>query len=281
MDMSNQALLSARVGSKRPIEDCVADASQQEAWRLAATRDLLEDLRGSFQGRGSVPPIPLPAAAGSPGLAPFDIAAMRADIEMFLAGPGRKKSGERQRQILAGFVDMLEKRKEARITTSALAKYLDLSEAALYRHFDSKSQMLDTLIAFIENSVFEQVDQVNTRLAGQTVDVHKHTALLVEMLLKFAESNPGVSRVMAGDALVMEEEFLRLRMAQFFSKFEDVLAGVLRGENSFETSPADGPAVLASALSAFCIGRLLRFARSGFASLPSSQLDECLATMLR
>lgn len=281
MDLSNQALLSARVGSKRPIEECVADASQQEAWRLAATRDLLEDLRSSFQGKGAVPRAPQAAAAGSAEQPPFDIAAMRADIEMFLAGPGRKKAGERQRQILAGFVDMLEKRKEARITTSALAKYLDLSEAALYRHFDSKSQMLDTLIAFIEDSVFEQVDQVNARLAGQTVDVHKHTALLVEMLLKFAESNPGVSRVMAGDALVMEEEFLRLRMAQFFSKFEDVLAGVLRGENSFETSPSDGPAVLASALSAFCIGRLLRFARSGFASLPSSQLDECLATMLR
>lgn len=268
------------------LDDLLAEASRQEAWRDLATRSLLDDLRA-----GLSPAVHAPLRAGSAfadDTSPEDsfAAASAAEAEMFLAGPGRKKAGERRRQILSAFVEMLESHKEERITTSSLARHLALSEAAIYRQFDSKSDMLEHLIVFMEDSVFEQIGQLNARLAQHAVDARVHTAMVVTMLMKFAETNPGVSRVMAGDALVLEEEFLRDRMGLFFARFEDLLAERLRGQQSVRQGGGaalgpDGPAVLASALCAFCVGRLMQFARSGFRSLPSKELDACLATMLR
>lgn len=190
----------------------------------------------------------------------------------------RPKPGERRVQILQTLAAMLERPGAERVTTAALAAQLEVSEAALYRHFASKAQMFEGLIDFIEQSVFTLVNQIVEREgAGR-----EQAARVVTMLVQFAEKNPGMTRVMVGDALVYENERLQNRMNQFFDKIESTLRQTLRGvaEADGSATPTVDAQVRASALTAFAVGRLQRYARSGFRRLPSEHLDAALQLML-
>ena len=196
------------------------------------------------------------------------------------AGLGRKrpKPGERRVQILQTLASMLERPGSERITTAALAARLEVSEAALYRHFASKAQMYEGLIEFIEQSVFSLVTQITEREPLPALQASR----IVAMLLQFGERNPGMARVMAGDALVFENERLQQRMNQFFDKIEAALRQSLRGDASMAASatPTVDIQVLASTLTAFAMGRLQRFARSGFKRPPTEHLDASLRQLL-
>ncbi len=193
-------------------------------------------------------------------------------------GRKRPKPGERRVQILQALATMLEQPGAERVTTAALAAKLSVSEAALYRHFASKAQMFEALIEFIESSVFGLVQQIAEREA----QAQTRCARLVVMLLQFGEKNPGMVRVMVGDALVFEHERLQQRMNLFFDKFEAALRQPLREAAGAggSTAPTVDAQVLASTLAAFTLGRLQRFARSGFRKLPTEQLDASLALLL-
>ena len=198
----------------------------------------------------------------------------------------RPKPGERRVQILQALAAMLEQPGAERITTAALAARLSVSEAALYRHFASKAQMIEGLIEFIEHSVFSLVNQIAERepatSAADPGAGARNAGKVVLLLLQFAEKNPGMSRVMVGDALVFENERLQQRMNQFFDKIEATLKQSLRSTSEVNGSatPTVDAQVLASALTAFAVGRLHRFARSGFKRLPSEYLEASLALML-
>jgi TetR/AcrR family transcriptional regulator len=173
---------------------------------------------------------------------------------------------------------MLEQPGAERITTAALAARLEVSEAALYRHFASKAQMFEGLIEFIEQSVFTLVNQIGEREPPGAPQAAKTVA----MLLQFAEKNPGMTRVMVGDALVFENERLQQRMNQFFDKIESTLKQSLRvaADGDGSATPSLDAQVRASMLTAFVVGRLQRFARSGFKRAPSEHLEASLARML-
>jgi len=202
------------------------------------------------------------------------------------AAPARKrpKPGERRVQILQALAAMLEQPGGDRITTAALAARLEVSEAALYRHFASKAQMFEGLIEFTEQSVFALVNQIAEREADASDPAAglRHAGMIVTMLLQFAEKNPGMTRVMVGDALVFEDERLQQRMNQFFDKIESTLKQCLRTgvPAAGSATPSADAQVLASVLTAFVVGRLQRFARSGFRRQPSEHLDASLAQML-
>ena len=190
----------------------------------------------------------------------------------------RPKPGERRIQILQALASMLEQPGAERVTTSALAARLDVSEAALYRHFASKAQMFEGLIEFIEQSVFTLVNQIIEREANHAVRLRK----IVTLVLQFAEKNPGMTRVMAGDALVFENDRLQERMNQFFDKLEASLKQTLReasATTSTETPTLDAQ-VRASVITAFMLGRLQRFSRSGFKRAPTEHLEASLAIVL-
>src|SRR5215218_7002525 len=186
----------------------------------------------------------------------------------------RPKPGERRVQILQALATMLEQPGAERITTAALAAKLDVSEAALYRHFASKAQMFEGLIEFIEQSVFTLVNQIVERDPDPRVQVHK----VLGVLLQFGEKNPGMTRVMVGDALVFENDRLTTRMNQFFERIESQLRQSLRqiAEGAGSQTPTVDAQAQASALTAFAIGRLQRFARSGFKKSPTEHLDVAL-----
>jgi len=200
----------------------------------------------------------------------------------------RPKPGERRIQILQALAEMLEQPGAERITTAALAARLGVSEAALYRHFASKAQMFEGLIEFIEHSVFTLVNQVAERSqpessAGEAQTVASSPAgTMISMVLQFAEKNPGMTRVMVGDALVFENARLQQRMNQFFDKIEATLRQTVRPliDGSGSDTPSVDTQVLASALTAFLVGRLHRYARSGFKRLPSEHLDASLSLIL-
>jgi TetR/AcrR family transcriptional regulator len=191
----------------------------------------------------------------------------------------RMKPGQRREQILQTLAGMLEQPGAERITTALLASKLDVSEAALYRHFASKAQMFEGLIDFIEHSVFGLVNQI----AERDGEGAQKAARMVTVLLQFGEKNPGMARVMVGDALVFEHERLHQRMNQLFERIESALRQVLReaAETNKSASPTADAQVRASVLMAFALGQLQRFTRSGFKRSPLDHLEASLALMCR
>jgi len=189
----------------------------------------------------------------------------------------RPKPGERRVQILQTLATMLEESGTERVTTAALAARLSVSEAALYRHFASKAQMFEGLIEFIESSVFTLINQIVEREADALSQVRQITV----MLLQFGERNPGMTQVMVGDALVHENERLTARMNQFFDRVEAQLRQCLR--SAADTAGSEAPTVeaqgRASVMTAFVMGRLQRYARSGFKRSPTEQMDIALGLL--
>jgi TetR/AcrR family transcriptional regulator len=208
------------------------------------------------------------------------IGAPASEVVAVAAGGVRKrpKPGERRVQILQTLASMLEQPGAERITTAALAGKLDVSEAALYRHFASKAQMFEGLIEFIEQSVFTLANQINERETAGRVQAQK----IITVLLQFGEKNPGMTRVMVGDALVFENDRLLTRMNQFFDRIESQLRQSLRqaAEANGSTTPTVDANAQASVLTAFAVGRLQRYARSGFKRNPTEHLDAALHLMV-
>ena len=186
------------------------------------------------------------------------------------------KPGERKLQILQTLATMLESPKAEKITTAALAARLAVSEAALYRHFASKAQMFEGLIDFIESSVFSLINQINQ---------HEESGLLqartiVGMLLDFAEQNPGMTKVLIGDALVNEDERLQQRMNQFVERVDMALRQSWKLAAVQGMVPESDAAPRAGLLMAFVIGRWHRFAKTGFQQRPSEGSAAQLALLL-
>ena len=198
----------------------------------------------------------------------------------------RPKPGERREQILQTLAAMLEKPGAERITTAALARQLEVSEAALYRHFASKAQMFEGLIEFIEQSVFTLAQHIVDRdpLDPQQGNPEgaQQAVRVVALLLQFGEKNPGMVRVMVGDALVLEHERLQARMNQFFDRIESTLRQCLRGAALAHGSgtPTVDAQIGARVLVDFTVGRLQRFVRSGFRQRPTDELQASLARLV-
>jgi TetR/AcrR family transcriptional regulator len=186
------------------------------------------------------------------------------------------KPGERKLQILQTLAAMLEHPKGEKITTAALAARLEVSEAALYRHFASKAQMFEGLIEFIETTVFGLINQISEQQENGLSQVQAITG----MLLNFAERNPGMTRVLIGDALVNEDERLQNRMNQFVERVELALKQSLRIAATQGEAREAEVTVRANLIMAMVIGRWHRFAKSGFKLAPTDNAQAQIAMML-
>jgi TetR/AcrR family transcriptional regulator len=186
------------------------------------------------------------------------------------------KPGERKLQILQTLATMLEQPKGEKITTAALAARLDVSEAALYRHFASKAQMFEGLIEFIEATVFGLVNQISEQQENGLSQVQA----IGGMLLNFAERNPGMTRVLIGDALVNEDERLQVRMNQFVERVELALKQSLRVAVTQGLAKEEEVALRANMIVSLVLGRWHRFAKSGFRLNPSENAQAQIALLL-
>jgi len=176
----------------------------------------------------------------------------------------------RKEQILQSLARMLEASPGERITTAALAKEVGVSEAALYRHFPSKARMFEGLIKFIEDTLFQRI----SRILKEEENAHERCHKILTLLLTFADKNPGMTRLLTGDALAGETERLRERIAQFYDRFEAQLKQVLREAQIRENmKPSISAISLANLLLATCEGRLLQFVRSEFEDSPLEHWD--------
>lgn len=190
----------------------------------------------------------------------------------------RPKPGERREQILRALATLLEQPASDRITTAALAAHLQVSEAALYRHFASKAQMFEGLIAFIEDSLFTLANQIQSREADPAQQVSR----LLSLVLHFAQKNPGMCRVMVGDALILEHARLSARINQVWDRLESLLrhsykaAAEARGSLTPTVDAQCGASLAATVL----LGRLQRFVRTGFQRLPTEHLEHTVQQLL-
>lgn len=184
------------------------------------------------------------------------------------------KPGERKQQILETLAKMLESPKREKITTAALAAKLDVSEAALYRHFSGKAQMFEGLIEFIEQSIFGLINKISS----EEQDGLKQVRRILTVMLLFAEKNPGMTRVLIGDALVNENEGLQLRINQLFDRIESTLKQNLRIAETQLGRKLD-PESQANLLLCFIIGRWHQFAKSGFKRKPMEYVQQQLTLL--
>ncbi len=179
-----------------------------------------------------------------------------------------KQPGERKLQILQTVAEMLEQPKGEKITTAALAARLDLSEAALYRHFASKAQMFEGLIEFIEQTVFGLVNKITT----EEQDGLKQVEGILALLLGFAQKNRGMTRVLIGDALVNEDERLQQRINQFLDRIETTLKQSLRiADTQGRLAAGDDIGAHANLLLCYVVGRWQQFGKSGYTRDPMVQ----------
>ena len=184
------------------------------------------------------------------------------------------KPGERKQQILETLAKMLETPKREKITTAALAAKLDVSEAALYRHFAGKAQMFEGLIEFIEQSLFGLVNKIT----GEEQEGLRQVRRILTVMLLFAEKNPGMTRVLIGDALVNEDDRLQIRINQLFDRVESTLKQSLRIAET-QTGRKLNPEAQANLLICFVIGRWQQFAKSGFKRKPMEFVQEQLTLL--
>jgi TetR/AcrR family transcriptional regulator len=185
--------------------------------------------------------------------------------------------GARRLQILQTLAAMLEDPKGEKVTTAALAAKLNVSEAALYRHFASKAQMFEGLIEFIESTIFGLINEIGAKESSGLQQVRR----TVQMLLDFAQTNKGMTRVLIGDALVNENERLQERMNQLFDRIEASLRQSFRLAVTDHALPDNFDAgARANLVVAYVIGRWHRFAKTGFRKSAIDSLDTQLPALL-
>ncbi len=184
-------------------------------------------------------------------------------------------AGERKQQILEALAKMLESPKREKITTASLAAKLDVSEAALYRHFANKAQMFEGLIAFIEETIFGLINKIS----AEETEGLRQVQRIITMLLIFAEKNPGMTRVLIGDALVNEDEKLQLRINQLYDRIEVTLKQSLRIAET-QTGHQGHADAQANLMVCYITGRWQQYAKSGFKRKPTEFIEQQLSHLL-
>ena len=184
-------------------------------------------------------------------------------------------AGERKQQILETLAKMLESPKREKITTASLAAKLEVSEAALYRHFANKAQMFEGLIVFIEETIFGLINKISV----EETDGQKQIQRIISMLLAFAEKNPGMTRVLIGDALVNEDEKLQLRINQLNDRIEVTLKQSLRIAETQTGNKVDAEAQ-ANLMLCYVMGRWHQFAKSGFKRKPMEFVQQQITSLI-
>jgi TetR/AcrR family transcriptional regulator len=183
---------------------------------------------------------------------------------------------DRREQILQVLANELEIHPGSRITTAALAKAVGVSEAALYRHFASKAKMFEALIDFAEDSVFSLINRIMEQHSQADVRCDR----IVQLLLGFAERNPGITRVLLGDALVGENERLRVRVVKFFDRVETQIKQILREANLGDgLRAAQTIDATANQIMVLIEGHMSQFVRSNFEKKPTVFIEEQWAVL--
>lgn len=188
------------------------------------------------------------------------------------------ENSSRRQQILTALATMLEAGGNTRITTAALAREVGVSEAALYRHFPSKTRMFEGLLDFTEDALFSRINEI--RREGQTTEVQCYRTLA--LLLAFCEKNPGICRLLSGEALNGETERLYGRVGKIFERIEAQLKQVLReGEVREHLVPAITTSTAAALLMAAAEGKIRQYVRSGFSRVPTTDWADQFQLMIR
>lgn len=192
-----------------------------------------------------------------------------------MATTNKELRANRKQQILETLASMLQTPRGEKVTTAALAGKLEVSEAALYRHFANKAKMFEGLIEFIESALFGVINKITT----DETDGLKQVQLMLTTMLKFAERNPGMSRVLIGDALVNEDEALQARINQLIDRLEASVKQSLRIAEA-QGNKINNAGIAANTMISFVVGRWHGFAKSGFKRKPSDQIEQHLALLI-
>ncbi len=180
------------------------------------------------------------------------------------------RSTNRKQEILETLVEMLQEQPCSRVTTAVLAKRVGVSEAALYRHFPSKTRMYLDLFEYVDETLFSQVSRFSAAGLLPQATCRK----VVEFFLAFMEKNPGLCRLLTSDSLSAEDERLARQMTQFYERLQTELRQIFRkGEIEAGIRTRLPVGISSDLLMSVIEGRLVRFVRSDFRQLPTADLE--------
>lgn len=181
------------------------------------------------------------------------------------SGSRAERKQSRREAILQALAAELEHHPGERITTAKLASRLNVSEAALYRHFPSKARMFEGLIEFAEDTVFGLISQILQDDNNAVSRIEK----IMGLMLGFSAKNAGITSVLVGVALTGENDRLRQRVSQFFDRLETQFRQILR-ERELSLTTAGGRPVneTANLLLTVLEGHMQQFVRSGYRQSP-------------
>ncbi len=189
----------------------------------------------------------------------------------------KKQPSQRKTEILHVLASMLEQQPGARLTTAKLAEAVNVSEAALYRHFPSKAKMYEALMGFAEDSVFERISII----LSTTQDPFARSEQILSLVLTFCEKNPGITRLMTGEPLAGESPRLRQRTSLFFERIETQFRQIFREVHLTGDQPLSlNPSEAASLLSSLLEGKVIQFVRSDFKTSPTLDLSNQISLVL-
>ncbi len=189
-----------------------------------------------------------------------------------------ERRSNRKQEILRTLAKLLEERPGEPIRTASLAKATGISEAALYRHFPSKAKMFEALILFAEETIFTRLNKIEQ----EQESVFLRCEATVHLMLTFADRNPGVVRVLMGDAIMGESEKLRTRASQFFDRLEVTIKQYINHAVMYQELPqSTNSAAIANILTGYIEGRINQFQRSRFEKSPLSLSDKQWPLLLK
>jgi TetR/AcrR family transcriptional regulator len=182
-----------------------------------------------------------------------------------------REPGAKKEAILRALAQMLENNPGGRITTATLAAEVGVSEAALYRHFPSKARMFEGLIGFMEDTLFSRINRIVSEGSNALVQCEK----IILLVLTFAEKNPGISRVLNGDALVGETGRLRDRASQIYKRLDTQLKQIFREAEIREGIRTRlSPSVTSNLILTFIEGKISQYVRTDFYQKPTDLFSE-------
>ena len=176
----------------------------------------------------------------------------------------------RRQQILEALAREIEQHPASRITTARLAGVVGVSEAALYRHFPGKAAMFEALIGFAEDAVFGLVNRI---VSEEPDSAERRCERIVAIVLRFAEQNAGIARVLLGEALVGEDRALVERVGRFFERLETQLRTIIRDAGDANLTQRSRAGASANLMIAFIIGRMHQYSASGLRRRPTEDLE--------
>lgn len=178
-----------------------------------------------------------------------------------------RRGADRRQEIMEAVVTLLSDRRQEKFTTKEIAASVGVSEACLYRHFKNKAEILAGIADFCDSAISGMCSEIDAK-SGLTM--RERAIVKMQALLSFSEANPGLTRILTGEALVYEDPSVAEHIQRIIAKAETSIRQSLKLAIIEREVAADtNISMHVNLMMSFVEGRWRRFSQSGFSAKPT------------